>query len=857
MAQIKVIKLSNAPLLESTNGFEAVGFKKNEDGTVDLVRASMSLFKGENGDDGYQVWISQGNTGTYADYFASLKGLKGDTGAQGQKGDTGAQGIQGVKGDTGAQGPQGLKGDTGSTGPKGDTGLQGPKGDTGLTGPKGDTGAKGETGLQGQKGDTGLNPYQFWLTQGNTGTEADYLVWIQSPANAAIADIQAVQTSVTNSESARVTAESSRVTAENARVTAENARKVWEAYSGAKAYVIGNKVSYLGSSYICILTSTGKLPTNATYWTLIASKGDKGDQGIKGDTGLQGLNGDTGAKGDTGEQGLQGIQGPKGDTGAKGDQGIQGIQGVKGDTGIQGPKGANWRSTYNASITYNVDDVVEYLGSSYICILQGLNKPPTNSPTYWAMLAQRGNDGAGSGDMSKTTYDTNSNGIVDNAEKVNNLTVETAVPAGAKFTDTVYTHPSGDGNLHIPATGTTNNGKVLKAGATAGSPTWGIDNDTITTINGKTGAIVKADIVALGIPAQDTVYSHPNHSGDVTSTGDGATVIGSGKVTNAKLASATANSIKGNNTGAAAAVKDLTVAEVLALLNVADGANNYIHPAAHAPSIITQDASNRFVTDTEKSTWNGKQNALGFTPINATEKGAVNGVAQLDSSGKVPSSQLPSYVDDVIEYAAQANFPATGESGKIYIALDTNVNYRWGGSEYVEISASLALGETSSTAYRGDRGKIAYDHSQAAHAPTTAQKNSDITKAEIEAKLTGAITTHTHALASNAVAYANVGTALKQKSTVTASINLSAAGIGEITLSANTSFSFSGYELNKSYLLKVTSNGFTPSFATAARHAMVEGNATLGTTGIYYINLLCINATSGSEVLLTTIMKGV
>lgn len=91
--------------------------------------------------------------------------------------------------------------------------------------------------------------------------------------------------------------------------------------------------------------------------------------------------------------------------------------------------------------------------------------------------------------------------------------------------------------------------------------------------------------------------------------------------------------------------------------------------------------------------------------------GAANGVAELDGTGKVPSSQLPSYVDDVEEYANLAAFPVTGESGKIYIALDTNLTYRWGGTTYVEISPSLALGETSSSAYRGDRGKIAYDHS--------------------------------------------------------------------------------------------------------------------------------------------------
>ena len=86
--------------------------------------------------------------------------------------------------------------------------------------------------------------------------------------------------------------------------------------------------------------------------------------------------------------------------------------------------------------------------------------------------------------------------------------------------------------------------------------------------------------------------------------------------------------------------------------------------------------------------------------------------------GKVPSSQLPSYVDDVLEFANLASFPATGESGKIYIAIDTNITYRWSGTGYAEISASLALGETPSTAYRGDRGKIAYDHSQVTHDKT-------------------------------------------------------------------------------------------------------------------------------------------
>lgn len=90
--------------------------------------------------------------------------------------------------------------------------------------------------------------------------------------------------------------------------------------------------------------------------------------------------------------------------------------------------------------------------------------------------------------------------------------------------------------------------------------------------------------------------------------------------------------------------------------------------------------------------------------IPSTEKAQPNGVATLDELGKVPTSQLPSYVDDVLEFANQAGFPSSGESGKIYIAKDTNKTYRWSGTAYVEISSSLALGETSSTAYAGNKG---------------------------------------------------------------------------------------------------------------------------------------------------------
>ena len=151
------------------------------------------------------------------------------------------------------------------------------------------------------------------------------------------------------------------------------------------------------------------------------------------------------------------------------------------------------------------------------------------------------------------------------------------------------------------------------------------------------------------------------------------------------------------------------------LINITDGGN----------------VSLGVVNPTEKLEVNGGVRALAFSTPDGTANQALTangGVFDLSTKadlvgGKVPAYQLPAYVDDVLEFANLASFPATGESGKIYIALDTNLTYRWGGSSYVIMTSSLALGETSSTAYRGDRGKIAYDHSQANGNPHGTTKN--------------------------------------------------------------------------------------------------------------------------------------
>lgn len=105
----------------------------------------------------------------------------------------------------------------------------------------------------------------------------------------------------------------------------------------------------------------------------------------------------------------------------------------------------------------------------------------------------------------------------------------------------------------------------------------------------------------------------------------------------------------------------------------------------------------------------GLANVTNDVQVKRSEMGAANGVATLDTNGVIPSAQLPSYVDDVLEYSTASAFPPKGESGKIYIAIDTNLSYRWSGTRYTKIASDLALGETSSTAYAGDKGKAVRD----------------------------------------------------------------------------------------------------------------------------------------------------
>ncbi len=161
---------------------------------------------------------------------------------------------------------------------------------------------------------------------------------------------------------------------------------------------------------------------------------------------------------------------------------------------------------------------------------------------------------------------------------------------------------------------------------------------------------------------------------------------------------------------------DYTTTEKNKLAGIASGAQaNVIETVQLNGSSITP--SNKTVNVQVSKSTVGLGNVTNDAQVKRSEMGQAGGVATLDSAGKVPASQLPSYVDDVIEgYYSGGKFytskdssgnysgAITGETGKIYVNLNDNKTYRWSGTAYAVISETLALGETSSTAYAGNKG---------------------------------------------------------------------------------------------------------------------------------------------------------
>lgn len=398
--------------------------------------------------------------------------------------------------------------------------------------------------------------------------------------------------------------------------------------------------------------------TETSQWEDAGSwQGPQGEKGEKGDTGPQGPKGD---KGDpftyddfTPEQ-LQALTGPEGPRGDKGDTGPQGPQGPKGDTGSQGPEGPKG------------------------------DQGPQGTPGEKGDTGDTGPEGpkGDQGDQGPRGYVftpsvspdgfiswTNDGGL-ENPETVSIKGPQgTQGPPGSQG-------PKGDQG---------NEGPQGPQGPKGDKGDTGTGLDILGTYDN-----LEALQAAVTQPQQGNMYNVGTADPYTIYMWDSTVEPGSWK-SQGQLQGAKGDPGSPGEKGEKGDKGDA-------------GSNATINGV----NALTIQATNGIVGTMSDGTYN----LSGENFLLASLKGATNGLAELDTSGHVPTSQLPSYVDDALEYSSKSAFPPVGSAGIIYVAIDTNLTYRWGGSEYVEISPSLALGETSATAYRGDRGKTAYDHSQ-------------------------------------------------------------------------------------------------------------------------------------------------
>lgn len=255
----------------------------------------------------------------------------------------------------------------------------------------------------------------------------------------------------------------------------------------------------------------------------------------------------------------------------------------------------------------------------------------------------------------------------------------------------------------------------------------------------------------------------------------------------------------------------------------------------------------------------GLGNVTNDAQVKRTEMGAALGVATLGSDGKIPSSQLPSYVDDVLEYASLSAFPATGESGKIYIALDTNKTYRWSGTTYTEISPSVVIGTTTGTAFDGGSG---YSHVTNDDIHVTASQK-DSWDAKYDLPITGIPKNQLASAVKTSLGLAD--TAFQTSSFTKANIQ-STLGISNWALEANKpSYTFSeigstptsidGYGIDDAYIedhdIHLGNGSITVLAADTVYNLVVKNSA--GTTVLTY-NPANV---SGGELTLNAAMVGV
>lgn len=370
---------------------------------VSMVAANVGLQPDTNPDAWMQFAIegAQGPQGIQGPVGPQgAQGPKGEQGVKGEKGDTGdtgPQGVQGVQGPIGPEGPQGLKGEKGDPGAKGETGPQGPTGPQGDAGPVGPQGPQGEVGPTGPAGPRGLGVYRTSVSLTTSSTTVAYSSLVTAPAGGLqigdiILDPNGLMFAVLTATSSRNIAIGYRLTINGPKGDVGAVGASYLSCNGTLTInepTVGNIINFSKSAFnrtpvvgdVFVVPTKGSGTTKGRSWMVTYTVNSIGDNVVSEAVYVVE---NTGAQGPQGVQGVQGIQGP---------QGIQGKMGPQGPVGPTAVANINAKGTYSNSATYVRNDLVNYNGNAYVCIVaSSTGVLPTNT-INWQLFVSQGAKG--------------------------------------------------------------------------------------------------------------------------------------------------------------------------------------------------------------------------------------------------------------------------------------------------------------------------------------------------------------------------------------------------------------------------------------------------------------------------------